>query len=131
MIVPGLFLLSGILLVAPIATSFDISKKKALSGSDRWHFFLSHSQETGGNQAQLLHSKLTELGFKVWYDNDMDEVNTAAMARGVQESACVILFLSKGIFTRPFVQCEVRVSSGIALVCCCPLVVVQSTASRS
>ncbi len=51
---------------------------------------------------------LRERGFKVWYDNNMADLTKAAMARGVQKSEFVILFLSQGVLTRPFVQLEVE-----------------------
>ena len=72
-----------------------------------FHFFLSHSQEGGGDQVDSLCQQLEKRGFLCWYDNNMEDLTKEAMAQGVRESSCVILFLSSGVLERPFVQFEI------------------------
>ena len=43
------------------------------------HFFISHSQATGGDQANLITNHLEKRGLKIWYDNNMDDVTAEAM----------------------------------------------------
>ena len=33
------------------------------------HFFLSHSQATGGDQTNAIYLELRQMGFSCWYDN--------------------------------------------------------------
>jgi hypothetical protein len=44
------------------------------------HFFICHHQGSGGDQSLSLCLRLRELGFEVWYDNEMksDERNSDA-----------------------------------------------------
>ena len=44
-----------------------------------YHFFISHSQATGGDQANLITNHLEKRGLKIWYDNNMDDVTAEAM----------------------------------------------------
>jgi hypothetical protein len=34
-----------------------------------YHFFISHSQATGGDQANLITNHLEKRGLKIWYDS--------------------------------------------------------------
>ncbi len=76
-------------------------------GSSTWDFFICHSQSSGGDQAQTLALHLKTRGYTVWYDNDMVEVTEDTMLKGVSECGAFILFLSGGVFTRPFCQMEI------------------------
>jgi hypothetical protein len=62
----------------------------------KYHFFICHHQASGGNQARILHDQLTQLGCKVWLDNDQDieERTTEGMKLGVRQSATFLIFLS-------------------------------------
>ena len=82
-------------------------QQSELREGERWHFFISHFQATGGNQANVLCLELQKRGYLVWYDNKMSSINTDAMKEGVRKSAVFILFLSEGVFTRPYVRLEV------------------------
>lgn len=55
-----------------------------------YHFFVSHSQATGGDQANLITNHLEKRGLKIWYDNNMDEVTAEAMEH-VSTSPLVLL----------------------------------------
>jgi hypothetical protein len=74
---------------------------------ERWHFFISHYQATGGNQANVMCLELQKRGYKVWYDNKMKNLTSEGMREGVRDSAVFVLFLSKGVFMRPYVKLEV------------------------
>ena len=62
----------------------------------RHHFFICHHQGSGGDQCSVLCRDLKARGFKVWYNNDQtaDQRNLQGMRCGVQESECLLLFLS-------------------------------------
>ena len=82
---------------------------KALPEEDgcKWHFMISHYQATGGDQSNTLSLELEKRGWKVWYDNNMQNLTTEGMKEGVRCSAVFILFLSKDVFSRHFVKVEV------------------------
>ena len=95
----------------------DIAKMtEALKGSNKWHFFISHMQSNGGDQCSTLCAQLKQRGWSVWYDNEMSEfdedtpgsIDAEGMKEGARDSAVFILFMTKGIFTRPFVRLEVK-----------------------
>ena len=52
--------------------------------------------------------RLEQLGWKVWYDNDADNLTKLGMLKGVRGSVILLLFLSKGVLAREVVQLEVR-----------------------
>eukprot|EP01051_Picozoa_sp_SAG22_P000939 SAG22_NODE_31_length_27697_cov_7.384376_10_plen_353_part_00 len=105
-VVPLAFAVAGVgFLLGPSLR--ELGSGKQLRGADRWHFFISHYQATGGDQAARLWLELKTRGFKVWYDNDMDNLTADGMAEGVRDSACFVLFMSAGVFTRPYVQFEI------------------------
>ena len=53
----------------------------------------SHSQSTGGDQANAIYLELERMGFKVWYDNRADDLTKEGMLKGIEEAAAFILFL--------------------------------------
>eukprot|EP00935_MAST-01C_sp_MAST-1C-sp1_P002801 g2801.t1 len=73
----------------------------------RNHFFISHSQATGGDQANTLYLEFERLGFSCWYDNRASDLTKDGMRQGIIDSEAFILFLSPGILCRPF---EIRVA---------------------
>jgi len=74
----------------------------------KYHFFLSHSQATGGDQVDALCLELHCSGLKAWYDNRAANVTAEGMISGVNEAHAFVLFLSEGCLLRPFVQVEIR-----------------------
>ena len=72
-----------------------IGKFPLPAGKD-FHFFICHHQSSGGNQSMILHDRLQERGYSVWYDNGVaaEERNLEGMRKGVRRSACVLIFLS-------------------------------------
>ena len=73
-----------------------------------WHFFISHSQATGGDQANLITNNLEKRGLKIWYDNNMEEITESGMKEGVQKSKALIVLLTSGMMGRPFCQKEMK-----------------------
>eukprot|EP00935_MAST-01C_sp_MAST-1C-sp1_P002075 g2075.t1 len=73
-----------------------------------FHWFVSHSQATGGDQCQSLCQSLETAGFIVWYDQTASDLTTEGMRAGIQRSQCCIIFLSDGVMGREFVQLELR-----------------------
>jgi len=75
----------------------------------KWDVFLSHYQLTGSNQCLVLFYELERVGLKAWLDTrSAGEITQAAMANGVHHSSVFLLFLSRSVMTRPYVQFEVR-----------------------
>ena len=74
----------------------DAALAVPLPPGKKHHFFVCHHQGSGGDQCSVLCHKLQARGFKVWYDNDQtaEQRNLQGMRRGVQESECLLLFLS-------------------------------------
>merc|ERR1719262_1912214 len=83
-------------------------KGRELPPGCEFHFFLSHYQASGGDQVDALQQELERRAFRCWYDNKMERLTKDAMAEGVQQSAFLILFLSEGVLTRPYVQFELE-----------------------
>lgn len=44
-----------------------------LPANCKWHFFISHLQRTGGDQAHCMYLILAKRGWKVWYDNHQEK----------------------------------------------------------
>jgi hypothetical protein len=85
-------------------------------GLNSWDFFLSHFQAESGDIVALLATKLEHRGFRPWYDkwpgkgdasHGYIDVTAAGMQAGVQQSAIFLLFLSHGVFSRPFCRLEI------------------------
>lgn len=53
-----------------------------------------------------LHLLLERAGATSWYDNQMRDLTAAGMANGVRDSDVFVLFLTEGVFARPFVRYE-------------------------
>ena len=74
-----------------------------LKGASKYHFFLS-KHEAQKRIALPMAKALTECGFKVWvsqYEARRGEAtDKSAMQRGVRQSECVLLVMTKGIFHR-------------------------------
>ena len=79
-----------------------------LLAGKQYHFFISHCQATGQDQAHLLCTNLKARGAKVWYDMEMDEITTQGMEDGVRDSMVMIVLLTPLIMSRPFCQLEMR-----------------------
>ena len=65
-------------------------------------FFLSHFQATGGDQVMALELRLSVMGFDCWLDQNAHTITKESMAAGVTSSTVFLLFLSKGVLSRPF-----------------------------
>ncbi len=70
--------------------------------------FISHAQSTGQDQCMMLNRLLTEVGLKVWYDMDADDLTLQAMEEGVSNSRNVLVFLSTGVMSRHYCIMEQR-----------------------
>ncbi|GBG26358.1 Ras-related protein Rab-8A [Hondaea fermentalgiana] len=66
----------------------------------KYHVFISHRQVDAGDACNLMAEKLRNRGLRVWIDQET-EGNLAedAMRRGIRESKCYLLFLSKTVFS--------------------------------
>ena len=68
----------------------------------------SHSQATGGDQANAIYLELERMGFKAWYDNRASDLTKDGMLKGIEQAAAFVLFLSMGVLERPYCQLEIR-----------------------
>jgi hypothetical protein len=69
----------------------------------QWDAFISHRQANGGAQCHTLFQHLTHAqAVKVWYDNDAERLNEVGMEEGVRLSTYFFLFVTDGIFERPW-----------------------------
>ena len=85
-------------------------------GGMLWDFFLSHFQAESGDAVNIVAIKLELLGFRPWYDQwagkgssaeGLIDVTAEGMQRGVRNAAVFVIFLTKGIFTRPYCRLEI------------------------
>ena len=77
------------------------------AGDLPFDLFLSHYQLNGGPQMGMLGLALEGQGKRVWLDRN--QVPTEEnMKRGVAESAVFLLFLTRGVFSRPYCLTEIR-----------------------
>jgi len=106
-----------------------VRRKKPLPDGCLYHFFLSHRQKDGGDQVATLYHVLTNMGYKVWYDNYMDKVTEQGMKEGVLNSKCLVLFLTKGVF-EPRKKCWVRYEVWTALRAHKPIILMNEQDQR-
>ena len=85
-------------------TRRNLRKARLLDQGCSHHFFISHSQSTGGDKAFLLYEWLTQSSFLVWYDKKQRDVTSGSMRKGVSESSVLILLLTKGALDSDFVS---------------------------
>ena len=76
-------------------------------GNCKWHFMISHYQGTGGDQSNTICLELEQRGWKVWYDNKMENITKEGMMEGVRCSVVFLLFMSKDVFSRKWVKEEI------------------------
>ncbi|KAK3271791.1 hypothetical protein CYMTET_19881, partial [Cymbomonas tetramitiformis] len=83
---------------------------RGLPGDCRYHFFMAHKFTTGGDQVAVLCAALERAGWKPWYYNYLSEtiVTEELIQKGVQRSHCVVLFLSREVFSSQPVLLELR-----------------------
>jgi len=75
----------------------------------KYHTFMSHYQKYATDTVGLMTLTLRGLGFQVFRDMDTSEqLVDEVMKQGVTESVVLLLFLSRDVLTRPYVQMEVR-----------------------
>merc|ERR1711998_518753 len=74
----------------------------------KYHAFISHKQANAGDQVKSMFLELKQRGLSIWYDMDAEDLTNKGMAEGIRQSAVFILFLSAGVFERPFVIFEIE-----------------------
>jgi hypothetical protein len=85
------------------------AKLAPLGAGLKYHVFISHRQDGGGDIARVLCLELEARGLKVWYDKAYKyELNERAMLDGVRASRCYLLVLTNGVFTSGAVKTELR-----------------------
>ena len=52
----------------------------------------------------MLALELQRLGFRCWVDNLAEDLTKEGMRSGIEHAHVFLLFLSKGVLSRPFVQ---------------------------
>ena len=66
------------------------------------------SSSSSCDQVDTLCLELQKRGFVCWYDNQMSSLTKEAMADGIRNACYVLLFLSAGVLTRPYVLFEIE-----------------------
>lgn len=85
------------------------SKSKPTSNRTRVNAFISHSQSNGQDQAYALSQSLKwKFGWNVWIDQTAPSITSTAMRKAVENCDVFILFLTEGVFERPFVLFELH-----------------------
>ena len=75
-----------------------------------------------------LELRLTAMGFECWLDQKMEAITTETMQQGVRGSEVFLLFLSKGVLTRPFCIFEIKVAFSCKKVRGCDVTVCMGSA---
>ena len=89
-------------------------------------FFLSHYQATGGDQVMTLELRLEQLGFVCWLDQKAVSITKDSMEAGVKSARVFLIFLSRGVLSRPFCLFEIKT----ALVATKQIMLMHETDSR-
>ena len=74
----------------------------------KYDFFITHAQATGQDQCGKLEAQMCARSAVVWYDMQAQDLTATGMELGVSRSRNLLLFLSKGYFSRPFCIKELR-----------------------
>ena len=69
-------------------------------------YFISHAQGDAAGTAKALFNMLQQLGVDCWYDMNQGELTLQGMKRGVQDSSCFLLILTKTVLKRWFCRQE-------------------------
>jgi hypothetical protein len=85
--------------VATLTTSISF---KPLPEGCKYHFFICKHEKYGANGAMNIYYELERRGYKVWISNGVEGPNLTTMQEAVRSSVCILLFLTHGIFTRPW-----------------------------
>ena len=85
--------------VTTLTTSISF---KPLPEGCKYHFFICKHEKYGANGAMNIYYELERRGYKVWISNGVEGPNLTTMQEAVRSSVCILLFLTHGIFTRPW-----------------------------
>lgn len=99
-----------------------------LNAGEKNHFFLSHFQKNAGPTCMALKLSVCSAvpGAQVWFDQDVSNKTEQGMMDGVAHSRFFVLFLSKEVLARPFVQKEIAMALKLEK----PIVLVRATDDR-
>lgn len=75
---------------------------KPLPEGCKYHFFICKHEKYGASGAMNIYYELEKRGYKVWISNGVEGPNLTTMQEAVRSSVCVLVFLTHGIFTRPW-----------------------------
>lgn len=116
------------ILLHPFFANTFCREAPALTGDEKHHFFLSHFQKNAGQSCMALKLSVCASvpGVQVWYDQDVTNKTETGMMDGVTHSRFFVLFLSKEVLARPFVQKEIAMALKLEK----PIVLVRATDDR-
>ena len=92
----------------------------------KFDFFLSHAQAEAQNQVAHLSVLLRDRGAAVWFDQDSERLEARDMVRGVANSDCFVLYLTRSYLDRFFCRLEWAVADALQK----PVVVVYEPDER-
>ena len=87
---------------AMLADLKPLLQTKPLPPGCKWHFFICKNEAPGAQAAMVIYHELRARGYKVWISNDVEGPNEDRMRAGVRGSAVFLVYLTKGIFARPW-----------------------------
>ena len=87
---------------SPSSTGETKSNTIPLPPNCLYHFMICKHEGRGKADAMNLYLLLKERGYIVWISNDFEGPNKTEMRKAVRQSAVVLVFLTNGIFTRPW-----------------------------
>jgi len=87
---------------AMLADLKPLLQTKPLPPGCKWHFFICKNEAPGAQAAMVIYHELRARGYKVWISNDVEGTNEDRMRQGVRGSAVFLMYLTKGIFARPW-----------------------------
>lgn len=111
-----------------LANAFRREAPPLTSPGEKHHFFISHFQKNAGPTCMALKMAVCSAvpGAQVWFDQDVSNKTEQGMMAGVAGSRFFLMFLSREVFARPFVQKEVAQALKLNK----PIIIVRATDDR-
>jgi hypothetical protein len=85
----------------------SVARLNALGEGMKFHCFMSHKQVGGSHAMGHLQSLLRIRGWICWLDQLQISVDDEGMLRGIEESTCFLLYMTKHVFDSKYVCFEV------------------------
>jgi hypothetical protein len=92
-----------------------LDKVKLLKGDEiKYACFLSHKQADANHAVGRVQLLLRDVGYSCWLDQNADDLTKEGMLKGIEASACFLLYVTRNVFESEYV-CKVEISHAMAL----------------